>query len=76
MLAGIGAALAGKPLPPVVVGGAIIVPVGLLAGLQGEPTPPTFAADTERSERLAMAAVMESERRLGFGFARGEPSTA
>ncbi len=28
--------------------------------------PPTFALETERSERLAMSAVMEAERRLGF----------
>src|SRR5207302_4844786 len=48
-------------LPPVVLGGAMIVPLGLLRRLQGvrEQEPATFAAETERSERLAMEAVME-----------------
>jgi hypothetical protein len=57
-----------SPLPPVVLGGALIVPAGLLRRLVGgdASTPPTFAEETERSERLAMAAVMETERRLGF----------
>ncbi|MBK9119766.1 MAG: DUF3883 domain-containing protein [Phycisphaerales bacterium] len=55
-------------LPPVVLGGALVVPVGLLRRLRGEPadTPSEFAIDTERSERLAMDAVAEIERRLGF----------
>lgn len=53
-----------SPLPPVVVGGALIVPIGLLARLQGQAVP-MFARDTERSEKLAMAAVMQAERELG-----------
>ena len=55
-------------LPPVVLGGAMILPAGLLRKLrgQGNDVPPTFALDTERSERLAMAAVIEAERNLGF----------
>ncbi len=57
-----------SPLPPVVVGGAIVVPVGLLRGLQssGTESVPTFAKNTEETERIAMQAVMEVERRLGF----------
>ncbi|MBN2560623.1 MAG: DUF3883 domain-containing protein [Phycisphaerae bacterium] len=55
-----------SPLPPVVMGGAMIVPIGLLERLQGRATPPTFAADTDRSEKLALAAVMTAEQRLGF----------
>jgi hypothetical protein len=56
-----------SPLPPVVLGAAMIVPVGLLAQLRGQaPTLPAFAADTKRSERLAVCCVMETERRLGF----------
>ncbi len=57
-----------SPLPPVVVGGAMIIPVGLLRKLTGQApeTPPDFALDTEESERRAMQAVMETERRLGF----------
>ena len=57
-----------SPLPPVVLGAALIVPLGLLARLRGDTTapPPDFAADTKRSELLAMCAVMDTERRLGF----------
>ncbi len=55
-----------SPLPPVLLGGAMIVPLGLLHRLENRPTPPTFAVDTERSERLAMDAVMAAERRLGY----------
>jgi hypothetical protein len=57
-----------SPLPPVVLGGAMIIPVGLLRKLIGQApeTPPDFALDTEESERRAMQAVMETERRLGF----------
>jgi superfamily II DNA or RNA helicase len=55
-------------LPPVVLGGALIVPAGLLRKLQGkgDASPPAFAQETEHSERLAMQAVMSTERRLGF----------
>jgi Domain of unknown function (DUF3883) len=55
-------------LPPVVLGGAMIVPVGMLRRLRGEaqPAPATFAIDTERSELLAMSAVMAAERKLGY----------
>jgi hypothetical protein len=56
-----------SPLPPVVLGAALVVPIGLLARLSGQPPlPPTFAADTKRSEQLAMCRVMETERRLGY----------
>jgi superfamily II DNA or RNA helicase len=55
-------------LPPVVLGGAMVVPIGLLRKLQGETaaSPPDFAINTEESERRAMQAVMDTERRLGF----------
>ena len=55
-------------LPPVVLGGALIIPLGLLRKLQGlaSDIPPTFARDTERSELLAMQAVMNAERSLGY----------
>jgi superfamily II DNA or RNA helicase len=56
-----------SPLPPVVLGGALIVPLGLLSRLQGvqRALRPVFAIDTERSEHVAMEAVMEAERQLG-----------
>jgi Domain of unknown function (DUF3883)/SNF2-related domain len=57
-----------SPLPPVVVGGGLVVPAGLLARLQGQrpQAPDQFAHDTERVARLAMAAVMDTERALGY----------
>ncbi len=53
--------------PPAVIGGALIVPVGLLQRFQAPApaTPPTFAKDRERVAALAMVKVMETERALG-----------
>ncbi|MDW8200637.1 MAG: helicase-related protein, partial [Cyanobacteriota bacterium SKYGB_h_bin112] len=55
-------------LPPVVIGGALVVPIGLLQRLQGkrEATTDMFAQETKRVERAAMAAVMAVERALGY----------
>lgn len=57
-----------SPLPPVIVGAALIVPIGLLERLSGtsKRVPPEFAIDTKTSELIATNAVMEAERRLGF----------
>lgn len=57
-----------SPMPPVVVGGALIVPLGLLNRLQeGRQVEDAHeAADKKRIELLAMKAVMEHERSLGF----------
>jgi hypothetical protein len=57
-----------SPTPPVVIGGALVVPAGLLARLRGERRDEVqdFARDTAAVERLAMDAVMEAERRLGY----------
>jgi superfamily II DNA or RNA helicase len=57
-----------SPLPPVVVGGALVVPLGLLRriGAAATPEPALFARDTKEIERLAMDAVMAHERALGF----------
>jgi superfamily II DNA or RNA helicase len=56
-----------SPLPPVVLGGAMIVPIGMLRKGQGmAAAPPAFAFSTEESERRAMEAVIETERKLGF----------
>jgi superfamily II DNA or RNA helicase len=56
-----------SPRPPVVVGGALVVPIGLLQRAQAVvPTEPSmFARDRQRIEALAMAKVMETERFLG-----------
>jgi len=50
------------PLPPVVVGGVLVVPAGLL-GIQPAGVRPV---DTQASAARARAAVMEIERSLGF----------
>jgi len=53
--------------PPVVVGGLIVAPLGLVAAMTGRKLPePSSAADTQASAARARAAVMEVERALGF----------
>ena len=56
-----------SPKPPVVVGGALIIPLGFLERMKGgrEDKPPTFAKDRDHIEALATAAVMEAEGRVG-----------
>ena len=56
-----------SPLPPVVIGGALIVPGGLLARLRGirKGDPETFARETKRVEAAAMEAVIAAETALG-----------
>ncbi len=57
-----------SPLPPVVVGGALVVPMGLLQRLRGErqATANTFAQEKQRVEMLAMQAVIATEQQLGY----------
>jgi SNF2 family DNA or RNA helicase/predicted nucleotidyltransferase len=53
-------------LPPVVVGGALVLPEAALAELGGVPGELIERArDTKRVERLAVEAVLAAERRLG-----------
>ena len=52
-------------LPPRVVGAAFVVPEPLLARLADQSPPETHAADTVRTERLAVDAVLAVERDLG-----------
>jgi hypothetical protein len=51
--------------PPLVVGGALILPIGILQRTTGT-SPAAFARETDAVERLAMDAVMMHERSLGF----------
>ncbi len=55
-------------LPPVIMGGALIIPAGLLAQLTNAPLPPLCAdsAARRKTEMAAMQAVMERERSLGY----------
>jgi SNF2 family DNA or RNA helicase len=58
-----------SPLPPVVVGGVLVVPQGLLDTLTGQQSPDgvePFARETARVECIAMEAVMQAERDLGY----------
>ncbi|WP_338826551.1 helicase-related protein [Neomoorella thermoacetica] len=57
-----------SPLPPVVTGGALVVPQGLINRLKGEGDREAslFARETKRIEQMAMQAVMSLERQLGF----------
>ncbi|MHB1543738.1 MAG: helicase-related protein [Gammaproteobacteria bacterium] len=56
-----------SPLPPVVLGGALVVPARLIAAMNGNATlMPTAPTDTQASAARARAIVMEIERRLGF----------
>ena len=55
-----------SPLPPVVLGGVLVVPVGLLRKMAGAAALPVTSRDTQASAARARAAVMEVERGLGF----------
>jgi hypothetical protein len=55
------------PLPPVVLGGLLVVPAGLIAKIAGKAPPaPGPTVDTLAAAARARAAVMEMERSLGF----------
>ena len=56
-----------RPLPPVVAGGALVVPQGLLDRLAGHRDQPvaTYAKDTAEVDRRAIAAALAAERSLG-----------
>jgi len=61
-----------SPLPPVAIGGSLVVPIGLLRKLLPSPAQPSCATTDAVSaearkqiELLAMQMVMEAEKRLG-----------
>ena len=54
-------------LPPVVLGGLVVVPIGLIAKLRGSSIADTRrAVDTQISAERARSVIMEVERNLGF----------
>ena len=54
-------------LPPVVLGGLVVVPLGLVAAMTGPSlAAPASPADTQASAARARAIVMKIERALGF----------
>jgi hypothetical protein len=56
-----------SPQAPVIIGGALVVPAGLIERMKGERStePAIFARETEKVERLAMEAVISAERQAG-----------
>lgn len=58
-----------SPLPPVVLGGMLVIPLGLLSALNGTAAKDirdSAAADNQAIAARARALVMESERKMGF----------
>jgi SNF2 family DNA or RNA helicase len=55
-----------SPLPPVVLGGLLVVPIGLIRSMTGQIATPTVPVDTQISAARARAIVMDIERSLGF----------
>jgi SNF2 family DNA or RNA helicase len=56
-----------SPLPPVVLGGLLVVPIGLINAMTGQRSrTPTASVDTQASAARARAIIMEIERSLGF----------
>ena len=56
-----------SPLPPVVIGGLLVVPIGLIAAIAGRTAPVAGAAiDTQASAARARGVVMQVERGMGF----------
>ena len=54
-------------MPPVIVGGSLVIPKGLLRILMHQATPDTFSqGDRQAIEYAGMNAVMEIERHLGY----------
>jgi hypothetical protein len=55
-----------SPLPPVVLGGLLVVPMGLLSLMRGRALMAMMPIDTQASAARARAAIIEIERSLGF----------
>jgi hypothetical protein len=55
-----------SPLPPVAIGGMLVVPAGLLASMTGNVVTMTATVDTQAAAARAREIVMEIERGLGF----------
>ncbi|MHB1343976.1 MAG: helicase-related protein [Thermoleophilia bacterium] len=56
-----------SPLPPVVLGGSLVVPMGLIAAMTGRPDAPAQSpVDTQAAAARARMIVMDLERDLGF----------
>lgn len=55
------------PLSPIILGGLLVVPMGLITTMQGQSLPPSaHTVDTQAAADAARAIVMQVERDLGF----------
>ena len=55
-----------SPLPPVALGGVLVIPIGLIAAMRGEQPAQSSPVDTQASAARARAIIMQTEGRLGF----------
>ena len=59
-----------SPLPPVVLGGLLVIPIGLINKLEGRPEPDAMTlkaiADTQANAARAREVIMQVERDLGY----------
>jgi hypothetical protein len=55
-----------SPLPPVILGGVLVVPAGLVAAMTGRSVAAASTPDTQAAAARAREAVMAVERQLGF----------
>jgi SNF2 family DNA or RNA helicase len=58
-----------SPLPPVIIGAALIIPAGLISrfkGILAEKDIDMYARETKRIETLAMLVIMQMEKKLGY----------
>jgi len=55
-----------SPLPPVIIGGLLVVPIGLLNAITGKAPSPGLTVDTQASAARAREIIMEVERNLGY----------
>jgi SNF2 family DNA or RNA helicase len=56
-----------SPLPPVILGGLLIMPAGVLAAMGGKvPSREAETVDTQAAAARARAIIMDIERKLGF----------
>jgi SNF2 family DNA or RNA helicase len=53
-------------VPPVVMGGVVVVPLGLIASMQGHASAASTPMDTQASAARAREIIMAIERELGF----------
>jgi superfamily II DNA or RNA helicase len=54
------------PLPPVVIGGLLVIPIGLINQVRGKPSSVSVSRDTQEAAAKARDIIMQIERDLGY----------